>query len=222
LAYDGRYHTIDVEVDRPDVHLAYRKGYNADDILHNAITPELSLATSAPEPYGNNMQASMGRGVPTASQVLFDVRVAPSTEPAKPTDPPVMGTLDPKLGGKPLVRYDVLYLVPTRQITFTPGPGGTRKCSLAFDIAAYDVFGKLITGLSQTISSPAMTAEQYQRFMQRPFQPLQQIDLPPGEIFLRVGVLDGGSDKVGTLEIPLNVPKKLARPASVTGRKDGP
>jgi hypothetical protein len=80
----------------------------------------------------------------------------------------------------------------------------------------------LITGLSQTISSPAMTAEQYQRFMQRPFQPSQQIDLPPGEIFLRVGVLDGGSDKVGTLEIPLNVSKKLARPASTPGRKDGP
>jgi VWFA-related protein len=222
LAYDGRYHTIDVEVGRPDVHLAYRKGYNADDILHNAITPELSLATSAPEPYGNNMQASMGRGVPTASQVLFDVRLAPSTEPAKPADAPVMGTLDAKLAGRPLVRYDVLYLVPARQITFTPGPGGTRKCSVSLDIAAYDVYGKLITGLSQTISSPAMTAEQYQRFIQRPFQPSQQIDLPPGEIFLRVGVLDGGSDKVGTLEIPLNVSRKLARPASVPGRNDGP
>jgi hypothetical protein len=160
--------------------------------------------------------------VPPASQVLFDVRVAPSTEPVKPTDPAVIGTLDPKLAGKPLVRYDVLYLVPARQITFITGPGGTRKCSLAFDLAAYDVFGKLITGLSQTISSPAMTAEQYQRFLQRPFQPSQQIDLPPGEIFLRVGVLDGGTDKVGTLEIPLNVPKKLARSVSPPGGKDGP
>ncbi len=45
LRFDGKYHTIDVEVNRPGAHLAYRKGYNADDILHNAVTPELTLAT---------------------------------------------------------------------------------------------------------------------------------------------------------------------------------
>jgi hypothetical protein len=210
-----------VEVDRPDVHLSYRRGYNADDILHNAITPALTLATTAPEPYGSNMQASMARGVPTASQVLFDVRVAPSTDPVKPTDA-TLGTLDPKLAGKPLVRYDIQYLVPARQITFTEGPAGTRKCSLALDVAAYDVYGKRITGLSQTVNSSPLTAEQYQKFLQRPFQPFQQIDLPPGETFLRVGVLDGVSDKAGTLEIPLIVPRKLARAASQTGGKDGP
>ena len=218
--YDGRYHTISVEVHRPGVQLSYRRGYNADDILHNAITSELTLATTAPEPYGNNMQASMGRGVPTASQVLFDVRVAPAADPVKPTDP-VLGTLDPKLAAKPLVRYDVQYLVPARQITFAEGPGGTRKCTIAIDLAAYDVYGKLITGLSQTITSSPLTAEQYQKFLQKPFQPFQQIDLPPGEVFLRVGVLDGVSDKVGTLEIPLTVPKKLARPASPPGGKGG-
>jgi hypothetical protein len=166
------------------------------------------------------MQASMGRGVPTASQVLFDVRVAPAADPVKPTDP-VLGTLDPKLAAKPLVRYDVQYLVPARQITFAEGPGGTRKCTIAIDLAAYDVYGKLITGLSQTITSSPLTAEQYQKFLQKPFQPFQQIDLPPGEVFLRVGVLDGVSDKVGTLEIPLTVPKKLARPASPPGGKGG-
>jgi len=219
--YDGRYHTIDVEVARPDVRLSYRKGYNADDILHNAVTPELTLATTAPEPYGNNMQASMARGVPTASQVLFDVRVAPAADPVKPADP-VLGTLDPKLAGKPLVRYDIQYLIPARQITFAPGPGGTLKCTIAIDLAAYDVYGRLISGLSQTITSSPLTAEQYRKFLQRPFQPFQQIDLPPGETFLRVGVLDGVSDKVGTLEVPLTVPKKLARPASLSGGNGGP
>jgi hypothetical protein len=168
------------------------------------------------------MKASMGRGVPISSQVLFDVRVAPTTEPAKPTDPAVVGTLDPKLAGKPLVRYDVQYLVPARQITFSEGPGGTRKCSLVFDIAAYDVYGKLITSLSQTIDSSPLTAEQYQRFLQKPFQPFQQIDLPAGEIFLRVGVLDGVSDKVGTLEVPLVVSRKLAKPAGPPGGNGGP
>ena len=100
LNIDGGCHTIDVQVDWPGVHLSYRKGYNADDIVHNAITPMLPLTTDAPAPYGSDMQASMARGVPTASQVLFDVRVTPSAEPAKPGDATMMGTLDPKRKAK--------------------------------------------------------------------------------------------------------------------------
>jgi hypothetical protein len=50
----------------------------------------------------------------------------------------------------------------------------------------------------------------------------QQIDLPAGETFLRVGVLDGTTDHVGTLEIPLVVPKKLAKSAAAPGGKGGP
>lgn len=222
LRFDGRYHSIDVEVDRPGLHLAYRKGYNADDILHNAVTPEVSLATSAPEPYGNNMAASMGRGVPTSSQVLFSVGVAPSTQPAQPGDAAIAGTLDPRLKDKPLVRYEVQYSLPSRQISFAEGPDGTRRCSLEFDLAAYDVFGKRISGLSQTISPRPITAEQYQQTIRTPLRFLQELDLPAGEVFLRVGILDVVSDKVGTLEIPLVVPKKLAKPVAPPGGPGGP
>ena len=221
LNFDGRYHAIEVEVNRPGVHLAYRRGYNADDILNNAITPALSLTTIAPEPFGNDMQASMQRGVPTSSQILFDVRAAPSTEPARPDDPPIFGTLDPKLTDKPLVRYEFVYLVPSRQIAFREGPGGTHTCSLEFDLAAYDVFGKRITGLSQTISPRPLASEQYQQRLKSPFQFLQQLDLPPGEIFLRVGILDAVADKVGTLEIPLKVSKNPARTTGQPGGKGG-
>jgi hypothetical protein len=121
------------------------------------------------------------------------------------------------------VRYDVCLPVPSRGRSRIPeGPGGTRKCSLEFDLAAYDVYGKLITGLSQTINSSPLTAEQYQQFLkQKQFQFLQQLDLPPGEIFLRVGILDAVSQKVGTLEIPLNVTKKPAVPAAESGGRGG-
>jgi VWFA-related protein len=218
LRFDGRYHSIDVKVNRPDLHISYRKGYNSDDIANNAITPELTLATTAPEPYGTNMQASMQRGVPTSSQLLFDVRVEPVTTPAKPGEPPVMGSLDPKLQGKSLVRYAFSYIFPAQQIKFVDAPGGIHKGSVQFDIVAYDVYGKPITSLSQTIPLP-LKAEQYQQLLKSksPFQFFQQIDLPPGEMFIRVGVLDEMSDKAGTLEIPLTVHKKSAS----TGGKSG-
>ncbi len=222
LRFDGRYHSIEVQVDKPGLNVAYRKGYNADDILHNAVSPALSLATSTPEPYGSNMMASMTRGVPTSSQVLFSVGVNPSTQPAKPGEPAILGTLDPKLAGKPLVRYQVQYSLPSRQITFTENPDGTRRCSLEFDLAAYDVYGKRLTGLSQTVSPRPLTAEQYQQMIKAPLRFIQALDLPAGEVFLRVGVHDAISDKVGTLEIPLVVPRKLARPAASAGGQGGP
>jgi len=221
LNFDSRYHAIDVEVDRPGIHLAYRKGYNADAILHNAITPMLPLTTTAPGPYGSNMQAPMGRGVPTSSQVLFDVRVAPGMEPAKSTDPPVRGTLDPKLKDKPLVRYELQSMLPARQILFTDGPDGPHRGSLEFDIVADDVYRNRIPGLSQTVSLPPLTAEQVQQFLSKPFPLYQQLDLPPGEILLRAGILDGVSEKVGTLEIPLAVMKRPAVSAGETGGKGG-
>jgi VWFA-related protein len=217
LAYDGRHHDINVKVDRPGVKVLYRNGYNADNIAANAITPELTLATTAPEPYGNNMQASMGRGVPTSSQVLFTVKVDPVGDTVNPPDAKVLGSLDPKLQGKPLRRYELDFSMPGRQVSFTDAPGGMHKGSLEFDVVAYDVYGKLITDLSQSIDLP-LTTDRYKQLQTQPFRVVQQIDLPPGEMFLRVGVLDRVSDKVGTTEIPLTVNKKSA---PVTGGKGG-
>ena len=209
--YDGKFHKISVKVNVPGVKLSYRKGYYADDIAHNEITPGITLATSAPEPYGNNMQASMGRGVPTSSQLLFTIRVEPHGDEVNAADTKVLGTLDPKLQGKPLRRYDFQYALPGRQITFKDGPDKTHKGAIEFDIAAYDVYGKLITAISQTIDL-SLTQDRYELLQKKPFQLVQGLDLPMGEIFLRVGVLDTNSDKTGTLEIPIEVDRKPAAP----------
>src|ERR1035441_5695021 len=135
------------------------------------------------------MSAAMGRAMPTSTDILFDVQVEPTNQPAKPTDPAVFGMLDPKLKSKPLTRYGFQYAIPARQIAFTPGPGNTRRGSLEIDIAAYDADGKLVTGLSQTVKMPLSDAK-YQQFIQGPFRFFQQLDLPSRQIFLGLGILD--------------------------------
>lgn len=212
-AFDGAYHNISIKLSAPGLHLAYRKGYYADDVARNSIKPGLTLATTAPEPYGSNMQASMGRGVPTSSQLLFSVRVEPQTPTVNAPETKVLGTLSPKLQSKPLRRYELHYSLPGRQVTFNAAAGGVRKGSLEFDIAAYDVYGTLITSLSQTIDL-SLTEDRFQALQKKPFQLAQAIDLPVGEVFLRVGILDTVADKTGTLEIPLAVPRKSASETS--------
>jgi hypothetical protein len=205
--YDGRHHDINVQVAPPGVHLTYRTYYYAEDPAKLLPKAGLALTGDAPAAKVGNMSAAMSRGTPTSTQLLFDVKVEPVADPPRPTDPPVFGALDPKLKSKPLTRYGLLYELPLGQITFADAPGATHTGSVEFDIAAYDPLGKPVTSLTQKMSLP-LSQDEYRQFTRTPFNFFQQLDLPPGELFLRIGVLDGASNRIGTLEIPLTVPKK--------------
>lgn len=206
--YDGGYRKIDVKVDRPGIHLTFRKGYYADDLSKQPLPPGLTFTLTPPPAYAGNMKAPMSRGMPTSQDILFDVAVTPSTVPPKPGDPPVLGTLDPKLRGKRLTRYSFQYAVPAQQIAFSDGPKKTHKAALDFDIAVFDTNEKLLTGLSQIVNA-SLTDATYRNDVdgKQPIQFSQQIDLPPGQLFLRVGVLDHTTNKYGTLELPLTIGK---------------
>jgi hypothetical protein len=67
----------------------------------------------------------------------------------------------------------------------------------------------LLTGLSQDLKM-SLTDSTYQQDVhgEQPIRFFQQIDLPPGQLFVRVGVLDHSTNKVGTLELPLTVGKR--------------
>jgi hypothetical protein len=169
----------------------------------------------------------MSRGFPTSQDILFNVGVAPSKAAPKPDDPQVgvpgeqpslagvkvLGTLNPALQGRRLVRYGFDYVVPAQQIVFVDGPNKTHKAAVGFDIAVYDTNDKLLTGLSQIVKT-TLNDSTYQQDLndKAPIRLSQQIDLPPGQLFLRVGVLDRTSNKVGTLELPLKVGGRLPTP----------
>ena len=205
---DGGHHTIHVEVSRPGVQLTYRKDYNAENTAPFAAATAVpaKLSSTTPTPEKNTMIASMARFAPPATQLLFDAKVAQTTTPAKPTDPPVMGFPVEEVKDKLLTRYDILYSLPADEIAFTEDASGVHNGALEFDVVASDVLGKLLTSVSRKIQLP-LTDEEYRQFIATPFQLFQQIDLPPGQVFLRVGILDGVSNKVGTVEIPLTVGK---------------
>ena len=204
---DGHFHPISIKVKRPGLHLVYRGGYNdeqpspPDDVLKVHMS-----------------QNSMGLGALLSTQLQFDVRVEPSTEPENPWDPPVMGALNSKLKRARLARYGFLFTLPPSQIAFADAGGGTYSGSVEFDVAAFDSDGNLVTILSQTQKLP-LTNEEYGEFIATPFQFFQQIDLPPGQFTLRVGVFDTVSNKIGTLELPLTVGKKPPTPAVVSEGK---
>lgn len=213
--YNNAHHRIKVEVDKPGLHLVYRPYYDAVDPAKIKPASGLTLAAApANDPATPvDMRTEMARAMPTATGILFDVQVEPSTEPAKPTDPQVIGALDTNLKSKPLTRYGFTYAFPGSQIVFHSAADGTRHGSLEFDLAAYDGEGNVVTSLRQAIDLN-LTADQVAQLEHSPFRYFQQLDLPPGALFVRIGVLDRTSNKVGTLEVPVTVAKPEPQHAS--------
>ena len=179
---DGHYHTIKLQTTLPGQHLTYRAGYNSED------PPQLPQRSGA-----DLLNAAMQGNAPAETQFLFDVQAAPSAQPSKA--PPA---------DKNSIPYDILYLLPQSQVAFTGAPGQTHNESLEFHAAAYDIYGRIVASINETMNLP-LTPDEYRQFVQTPFKFSQQTQPAPGQISLRVGILDTTSRKVGTLEIPLVV-----------------
>jgi hypothetical protein len=92
------------------------------------------------------------------------------------------------------------------QIALVDESDGTCKGSVEFDVAAYDAEGKMLNFLGQT-ARWTVKPGQVAQFTQQSLQVPMQFDLPSGKIFVRLGVLDLASQKIGTLEIPEAVAK---------------
>jgi VWFA-related protein len=203
--FDGKYHTIDVNIDRPNLHLQYRPGYTAVDLAPTPTSPGSPPSMALPAPT-RGLLADMDHGQAASTQLLFNVRLTPSFTPPKSGDPEVLGSLNPALKHVRLVRYDFAYSLAPDQISFASAPDGTGQATLGFLFMAYDGAGKMLNVLSQTVRfnvKPDAVAQ----FMQRPLRVPLQFDLPAGSLFVRVGVLDVPSGKIGTLEIPESVSK---------------
>jgi VWFA-related protein len=212
---DGHYHAIKITVDRPGLHLTYRNGYNSEQ----PAPPDAVLKV-------HMSQSTMGLGALPVTQLTFDLQVTPSlpnqaaTRPAKSAD--ARRVLP--LSGKTPVTYNILFKLDQSQIDFAATEDGLRNASLEFDLAAYDSTGKAVAVRSQTLKLP-LSIEEYREFVQKSFEFFLPIDLPPGELSLRAGVFDIVSNRAGTLEIPLSVPKSStgktpATTASSGGRSD--
>jgi VWFA-related protein len=191
---DGHYHHINVVVDQPNLHLVFRKGYNAERVP----------TVDNPAPGPALMKASMEGNAPPATALLFDVAVLPISAAASPAKSSLPPPKKPAKSGTPTYAYQITYGFPGSQVTFSEDIYQKLHGKLEFDVVAYDANRTRVALLTQTVDMP-LAIDEYDAFAAGPFRFTQQIELPPGQISLHVGILDTVSNKVGTLEIPLNV-----------------
>ena len=196
--WDGQFRKIRLEVDRSETKLYYRQGYYAEE------PDKLKHSFPSPDP---TMKSAMLRGSPTVSQITFQAKVKPEGGVRIiPASAPALKSREdktvPHLTG-PVVHYSIEYSIVPSQIQFYSSAGLYRG-RLAFSAIAYDADGKMLNSDVGTFAVP-LNAEVYAAVQRDALHIRAGIDLPPGKVFLRLGVHDLTTDKTGAFEIPLEV-----------------
>lgn len=193
--YDGKFRKLIVQADMPDVKLQYRKGYFADD----PRKIQMGRSPLGTEPF----DVALRHGAPDATQIIFKAQVLPADpQPDLTTDASRMGDNADKLKG-PLVRYDIDWAIDTHNLSLTTTPDGVRHGEIHISIRGYDAEGKTINGITKGFRL-SLSPTLYSGVMQKGLAIHESLDLPKGQAYLRLGVVDMDSNRIGATEISLS------------------
>jgi VWFA-related protein len=197
---DGRYHKIVVKFSQPGYKVLYRHGYVAEDAKANAKKPEQPNKERTAQ--ANTLfRAEMEPGGPPVSEILF--RLEPIVEPNQPaTADPTKGD-NPKMT-KPVVRYVFEYAADVGGMQMARTQDGIRHGLLLAMIIAYDKQGQPLNSVLNT-ETLDLDPKVYTDSLRTGLPFYQELDIPPGEVTVRVGVYDVISSKMGAFEFPLTV-----------------
>jgi VWFA-related protein len=206
--FDSRYRSIHVELSTAaparGLTLSYRHGYFADDPDHPRKGDEpASTAANAVPPTQSYVQIAMSRGAPQPADVLFRARVLPASQTTEAKVAP-NNKIDPSgsVTG-PFRRYDVDIITLPQEFTLAPQPDGHRDGKVEFNVLVYDADGKLLNAIQRTIQLD-LKPDTYATFMKGTVSLHLEISVPVrGDNYLRIGIHDLPTDRVGVVEIPV-------------------
>ena len=210
--WNGDYRKIAVKLDKPGYNLAYRRGYYADDPFNTNKDEDAATSSSTP---ANPSSLGMMRGAPPPTQITMKALVLPASTTTEPE--PVKGvSLNPDLKTKgPWRRYEIDVAANPADISFPTTTKGDRFGALEFITYVYDKDGVVIL-LRDEKTHATKTPQQYSDFLRGSVLWHQEISVPAkGDYFLRIGIHDLMSDKMGGVEVPISTVEHLA-PATAT------
>lgn len=212
---DGKYRRIEIKLAEGRYKLAYRRGYNADD-----------SNTVAAQPESDPLRPLLMRGLPSATQLLYGVRVLSMNPQPAPTS--AHSGKNPKLAC-PCTRYSVDFMIRWTDVKFDsvvreadkkmdPDAKGVYAGKISVGLMAYDRDGNAVNW-EGAIQGMNLQPSVYASIQKSGVPAHMEIDLPNKDVYLETGVYDWGTGKAGTLEIPLNPAGPAATVATQTSTK---
>jgi VWFA-related protein len=188
---DGKYRAIQVKFLRGEYKLAYRRGYYAEETKTQSALDRSSTA--------DPLLRLMAFGLPDSTQVVYKVRVQPSSPQPKADAPHAGGNTELK---GPFTRYVVEYAISVEDLGLKLTHDGIRHGNIEAMLTAYDFYGKPLNFVARTFDIE-LEPKVYDEVKTRGLQLHQEIDVPQEDFYLRTGIYDRGSARAGTLGIPL-------------------
>ena len=189
---DGRFRRIQVSLASGNYKLSYRRGYYADKPL---AEPHVNEAD------GDPLLPLIGLGMPNFDQILYKVQVTPK-DPQPPANAPRAGTnLELK---PPFVRYDADFAVVLQDLGMKTGSDGAHHGHIEVMVIAFDREGRILNILKKKAMLD-LNAQAYAATRAVGLQIHEEIDVPPGEVYLRTGLFDLNTGNCGTVGTPLGM-----------------
>lgn len=228
---DGGRRTIVVRTIQKGYKLSYRRYY-----FTTALRPNVQLANAqpsnepgsvAPADPNDTLQPNMKHGAPMVHDLLFSAHIHADGSPAKATaeqmsqlaDQPAYASTHHK--DKPLAPVDLQKYVIDYRVTAKPQVQTGKPPSYEFAAAAYDTESRMLNGVmnnaAEETSSPQDPAKPDSA---KPgvFRVRQQLDVPVNAAWIRIGVRDKLTNRVGTLEVHLPLAPETPTPPVTSGR----
>ncbi len=205
--WNGSYRKIHVEVGRPGLNLAYRRGYFADDPNATSLRGEPAPAPNNGQPSYSAMRTAMMRGGPDPTEIIFSAYIRPATALPEPDVAPGNRTIGKTTG--PYRRYAVLFGIDTRDLDCAATPDAIHHCAIEAVIFVYDADGTLLNTAGGELHLD-LPADEYADRLKAGIHFAEHVSVPEkGESFLRIGIHDETSNKVGAVELPVSAVSKL-------------
>lgn len=197
---DGGYRKIEVRVgDGNEYTLSYRRGYFArDDDLPGAAQSRqdqaAQLASQNPSMV-DPLEPFMVFGMPQSEQILYKALIQHTTPKPEATD------VNPSLKG-PTERYSVDLAIDLDDLNLKATPDGSHKGRLNLSLIVYDQYGQ-VSSRSDHLVDLNIKPDVWAIFQKTGLKLHDEVTVPKGQFWLRTGVYDEASRKVGTMEVPL-------------------
>ena len=188
----GRFRRIEVKLRGEHYKLAYRRGYFEEGRVPSQSAQQQISA--------DPLQPLLRRGLPNATQIIFNLRVLRTGAP-----PAGMTTIagDNNKQHGPVIRFGADFVVPVQSLDFDVTGDGVRHGNVELALVAFDRDGNALNWKFRSITT-SLKPDVYPAVQKTGAVFHQDIDIPPGETYLRAGIYDLRSNMAGTLEIPLS------------------
>jgi len=199
--WHGDFRKLEVKLAASGYKLAYRRGYFADDpdSTHPATSAE---AAGKPVTAYDPMHVAMLLGGPDPTEIIFSATVHPTTGDVEPDLAPG-NKGDPKSG--PFKRYTISFKVDGKAVAGPAAANGDHHLDIGFATYVYSEQDKLVDiALNRIVTD--IPKDRTEGMIQDGLSYTQEVSVPTkgGPYFLRIGVQDQTTNKVGALEISVS------------------